>query len=186
MTDRVRALLVTAGHDLLAIQRIRPGQDPYWVLPGGGVEAREDPETALARELRQEIAATADVHSLLYVLERDGERQYFYLARVHSWSADPGDRTGPEFADPARGEYHLQAMPLTAEAVMAIDLKPEELAEFLVSHLASGIDLFAVADLRTGLVPRPEPAARDSDAGLNLRAIAARNPGRSVAAGSCE
>ena len=91
MTDRVRTLLVTSGHDLLAIKRIRPGQDPYWVMPGGGVESGEDLETALAPELREEIAATADMHSLLYVLERGPERQYFYLARVHSWSADPGD-----------------------------------------------------------------------------------------------
>jgi ADP-ribose pyrophosphatase YjhB (NUDIX family) len=166
VTDRVRALLVTSGHDLLVIQRIRPGQDPYWVLPGGGVETGEDLETALVRELREEIAATADVHSLLYVLERGGERQYFYLARVHSWSADPGDRAGPEFADPARGEYRLQAMPLTAEALMAIGLKPDELAEFLVSHLGVGIDLFALADLRTGLVSGTEPAFSDSGAGL--------------------
>ncbi len=62
MTDRVRALLVTHDHDLLAIKRIRPGQDPYWVLPGGGVEAGESLETSLARELREEIAAAADVH----------------------------------------------------------------------------------------------------------------------------
>ncbi|MCW2910280.1 MAG: hydrolase, partial [Actinomycetia bacterium] len=93
-------------------------------------------------------------------------RQYFYLARVHSWSADPGDRAGPEFADPARGEYRLQAMPLTAEALMAIGLKPDELAEFLVSHLGAGIDLFALADLRTGLVSGTEPAVSDSGAGL--------------------
>jgi ADP-ribose pyrophosphatase YjhB (NUDIX family) len=49
VADRVRALLVTSGHDLLVIQRIRPGQDPYWVLPGGGVETGEDLETALVR-----------------------------------------------------------------------------------------------------------------------------------------
>jgi ADP-ribose pyrophosphatase YjhB (NUDIX family) len=151
VTDRVRALLVTSGHDLLTIKRIRPGTDPYWVLPGGGVEAGEDLETALARELREEITATADVHSLLYVLERGPERQYFYLAPVHSWSADPGNRTGPEFADPSNGEYRVQAVPLPAEALMAIDLKPDELAEFLVSYLGAGIDLFAVADLRAGL-----------------------------------
>jgi ADP-ribose pyrophosphatase YjhB (NUDIX family) len=151
VTDRVRALLVTSGRDLPAIQRIRPGQDPYWVLPGGGVEAGEDLETTLARELREEIAATAEVHSLLYVLERSGERQYFYLARVHSWSADPGDRAGPEFADPARGEYRLHAVPLTAEALVAMDLKPDELAEFVVSRLRVGIDLFALADLRISL-----------------------------------
>jgi ADP-ribose pyrophosphatase YjhB (NUDIX family) len=155
VTDRVRALLVTPDHDLLAIKRIRPGQDPYWVLPGGGVEAGESLETSLARELREEIAAAADVHSLLYVLERGPERQYFYLARVHSWSADPGDRTGPEFADPSNGEFHLQAVPLTAEALMAIDLKPDELTGFLVSPLGAGTDLFAPADLRTGLASRP-------------------------------
>lgn len=154
MTDRVRALLVTSGHDLLAIERIRPGQDPYWVLPGGGVEVGEDLETALARELCEEIAAAADVHSLLYVLERGGERQYFYLARVHSWSADPGDRTGPEFADRTRGEYRLQAIPLTAQTLMAIDLKPDELAEFLVGQLRTGVDLFDLAELRTGLISR--------------------------------
>lgn len=154
MRDRVRALLVTPDHDLLAIKRIRPGHDPYWVLPGGGVEVGEDLEAALARELREEIAATAHVHSLLYVLERGGERQYFYLARVRSWWADPGDHTGPEFADPARGEYRLQAIPLTAEALMAIDLKPGELAAFLLSHLRPGVDLFDLPDLRAGLVSR--------------------------------
>ena len=43
VTDRVRALLVTSAYDLLAIQRIRVGQDPYWVLPSGGVEAGGGP-----------------------------------------------------------------------------------------------------------------------------------------------
>jgi 8-oxo-dGTP pyrophosphatase MutT (NUDIX family) len=74
MTDRVRALLTTPEGDLLTIRRIRPGQEPYWVLPGGGVENGEDLETALARELHEEIAATADVHSLLHILDQGGDR----------------------------------------------------------------------------------------------------------------
>jgi ADP-ribose pyrophosphatase YjhB (NUDIX family) len=41
MTVRARALLITPDGDLLTIQRVRPGQDPYWVLPGGGVEDGE-------------------------------------------------------------------------------------------------------------------------------------------------
>ncbi len=151
MTDRVRALLITPDNYLLTIQRIRPGQQPYWVLPGGGIETGEDPETALTRELREETAATASIHSLLHVLERDGERQYIYLTRARTWSASAADRTGPEFTDSARGEYHLQAIPLTAEALTVIDLKPEPLAAFLLTHLRVGKDLFTLPDLRANL-----------------------------------
>jgi len=148
MTNRVRALLITPNGGLLTIQRIRPGQDPYWVLPGGGVEKGESPEAALARELREEFAATADVHSLLCILDHGGDCQYFYLARARSWSASAADRSGPEFTDPARGEYHLQLVPLTPEALERIDLKPDALAQFLLSYLREGIDLFGLPDLR--------------------------------------
>lgn len=148
MTDRVRALLVTPDGGLLMIRRVRPGQDPYWVLPGGGVEDREDQETALARELTEEAAATASIHSLLHILCHPGDHQYFYLARAHSWSASAADRSGPEFTDPARGEYHLQVVPLTVEALEQINLKPDALAQFLLSHLRNGTDLFTLPDLR--------------------------------------
>jgi ADP-ribose pyrophosphatase YjhB (NUDIX family) len=148
MTDRVRGLLITPGGDLLTIRRIRPGEDPYWVLPGGGVEDGEELEAALVRELREEAAATAEIHSLLHILSHGAERQYFYLARAKTWSANPRDRTGPEFTDPARGGYHLQIIPLTHAALTAIDLKPDPLASFLIGHLCAGADLFALPDLR--------------------------------------
>ncbi len=150
MTDRVRALLITPDSELLTIRRIRPGQEPYSVLPGGGVEVGENLETALARELREEIAATADIHSLLLILENRADRQYFYLARPRSWSADPADRDGPEFSDPSRGSYELQPIQLTAGAAAAVNLKPDLLTQFLISHLNASADLFALPDLRTG------------------------------------
>lgn len=148
MADRVRGLLITPDGDLLTIRRIRPGEDPYWVLPGGGGEDGEKLETALARELREETAATAEIYSLLHILRRGAGRQYFYLARAQTWSANPGDRTGPEFTDPARGDYRLQFIPLTNPALTAIDLKPEPLASFLIGHLRAGTDLLALPDLR--------------------------------------
>ncbi len=152
MTDRVRALLVTPDGGILTIRRIRPGQEPYSVLPGGGVE-EEDHQTALARELREEIAATADVHSLLYILGQGSDRQYIYLARSRSWSASPQDRSGPEFTDPTRGDYQLRVVPLTTQAVESINLKPDALAEFLLNHLRHGDDLFALPDLQTAGSP---------------------------------
>ena len=160
MTDRVRAVLITPSGDMLTIQRIRHRQAPYWVLPGGGVEAGEDLEAALARELYEEIAATAEIHSLLHMLELGGERQYFYLARTHTWSADARERSGPEFADPARGEYHLQAIPLSGQALAAIDLKPDSIAQFILGHLRVGTDLFELPDLRPGISSRHNDADR--------------------------
>jgi ADP-ribose pyrophosphatase YjhB (NUDIX family) len=148
MTERVRAVLITPDNQLLTIQRVRPGQEPYSVLPGGGVEPGEDLNTALARELREEIAATADVHSLLLIHQDDTDRQYFYLARPHAWSAKPADRTGPEFNDPARGTYQLQPVQLNAQALTAANLKPDFLTQFLISHITAGNSLFALPDLR--------------------------------------
>jgi ADP-ribose pyrophosphatase YjhB (NUDIX family) len=84
MNDRVRAVLVTPDSQLLTIRRVRPGQEPYSVLPGGGVETGDDLNTAVVRELREEFAATADIHRLLLILQQDAERPYFYLARPHT------------------------------------------------------------------------------------------------------
>jgi ADP-ribose pyrophosphatase YjhB (NUDIX family) len=149
VTDRVRALLVTPDGGFLVFRRLRPGVDPYWILPGGGVEDGETLAAALERELREEIAATAEVHGLLYIFEGGGpDRHYIYLARARTWSADPADRTGPEFSDPACGEHLLQEIPLTARGVAGIDLKPEAFAGFLLRQLRSGTDLFTLPDLR--------------------------------------
>ncbi|HET9894622.1 MAG TPA: NUDIX domain-containing protein [Streptosporangiaceae bacterium] len=148
MTIRVRAVLITPDGDLLTIRRVRPGHDPYWVLPGGGIEDGETQETALARELREELAATADVHSLLYMLHHGDVSQYFYLARANSWSDRATDRSGPEFTDPSRGEYQLQPVPLTAEALEGIALKPDAVARFLIHHLREDTELFSLPDLR--------------------------------------
>jgi hypothetical protein len=84
-------------------------------------------------------------------------RQYFYLARTSSWSAKAADRSGPEFTDPARGEYHLHLVPLTAEAVAATDLKPDDLFQFLLRHVRTGTDLFTLPDLRTDETARQAP-----------------------------
>ena len=148
MTERARAVLVTPDRQMLTIRRVRPGQVPYCVLPGGGIDDGETPEKALARELREELAAAAEVHSLVYIHDDGSTRQYVYLARAHTWSAKAGDRTGPEFRDPARGQYHVQAEPLTPAALAAINLKPDAVAGFLLDTLQAGTDLFSLPDLR--------------------------------------
>ncbi|EFL16128.1 NUDIX domain-containing protein [Streptomyces sp. C] len=130
MIERVRAVLVTADDTMLVIRRTKPDVPEYWVLPGGGVEpSGESREAALHREIHEEIAGKADIIRLLHTLESDEERQLFYLARIATWSFD--DRTGPEFSAEGRGEYALEEVPLTAEALDGINLKPEEIAHVL-------------------------------------------------------
>jgi 8-oxo-dGTP pyrophosphatase MutT (NUDIX family) len=79
MTVRVRALLITPDGGLLTIRRVRPGQDPYWVLPGGGVEDGETAEAAALRELREETTLTARIDRLLWTGQHNGRPASYYL-----------------------------------------------------------------------------------------------------------
>ncbi|MEU9837000.1 NUDIX domain-containing protein [Streptosporangium sp. NPDC048047] len=143
MRERVRGVLVTPAGCLLTVRRLRPGVTPYWVLPGGGVEDGDASlEAALHREIREELAGAAAVHALIHIEDGD-DRQYFFLARIHSW--DPARRDGPEFADPARGEYVVEEVPLTAAGLAGIDLVPASVARLLAGHAH---ELFRLPDLR--------------------------------------
>ena len=128
----------------MIIKRVRSGMAPYWVLPGGGVEDGDASlADALLREVREVVGGDACVRSLIHVIDGAEERQFFFLATIEHW--DPAERTGPEFADPSRGEYHVEKVPLTAAGIGSIDLKPEQVAELLAEH---GSAVFEVADLR--------------------------------------
>lgn len=125
MIERVRAILVTPADTVLLIRRVRPGIRPYWVFPGGGVEPTDETlEAALHREIHEELSGRAKGMKPFHVIERDGEREHFYLATIEDWSFD--DRSGPEFGEAGRGEYYLDEVSLTVEAIDDLNLKPDE------------------------------------------------------------
>ncbi|MDR3084428.1 MAG: NUDIX domain-containing protein [Streptomyces sp.] len=144
MKQRVRAILITPDNTMLLMKRIRPGNAPYWVIIGGGVEAGDATrEDALLREVREEIAGEAEIGRLLHQLENPkGETEYFYLARITQWNFD--DKTGPEFQREDRGEYILDEIPLTTEAIADVNLLPEEISTVLRAALERG-DLLTTA-----------------------------------------
>ncbi|GLW73402.1 hypothetical protein Kpho02_57010 [Kitasatospora phosalacinea] len=141
MQHRVRAVLLTPNNTTLLIKRIRPGIDPYWVIVGGKIEPTDaSPEDALQREVREEVAGEAEIVSLLHTIETDTDHEDFYLATIDKWSFE--DRTGPEFSQEGRGEYLLEEIPLTTEALDAINLLPQEIASVLREAVERG-ELFA-------------------------------------------
>ncbi|MFC0042751.1 NUDIX hydrolase [Actinomadura rayongensis] len=137
MPHRVRAVLLTPAGTLLLMKRLKPGQRPYWVVVGGGVEPNDaSPEDALLREIREEVGGSATILRHLHTIDRGDERQDFYLAAIDTWSA--ADRTGPEFDRPDRGEYLLEEIPATTQALDALHLLPEEFAVTLRNAVEHG------------------------------------------------
>lgn len=61
----VGAALIIDGRLLAARRRHPPSLAGHWELPGGKVEPRENDVTALARELREELAIQATIGPLL-------------------------------------------------------------------------------------------------------------------------
>jgi ADP-ribose pyrophosphatase YjhB (NUDIX family) len=143
--EKVRAVLLTPAGRMLTIRRTWPGAEPFWVLPGGHVEPYDpDLRAALVREVHEETGGRPRILGLLWSLTDDHKRQHIYLARIDAWSE--ADRTGPEFADPDRGEYKLEEVALTPQALGPLELVPEEFADFLRDKVQAGLDLTALAD----------------------------------------
>lgn len=128
-----RAVLVD-GSDLLLIKRTRPGEKPYWVTIGGGIEPQDASlEDALRREVLEEIGArirnVAQVLVIGDVVEGGIAIQHVFLAELDA--GELAAPTGPEFAEPSRGGYELVRVPFTEDGIRGIDLRPTALAEFL-------------------------------------------------------
>jgi ADP-ribose pyrophosphatase YjhB (NUDIX family) len=128
-----RAVLID-GTDLLLIERTRPGQAPYKVAIGGGIEPQDaSVEDALRREVLEEIGAQIDDVTQVLVIQDPVEGgiaiQHICLARLAP--VDFVEPTGEELNTPDRGGYELVRVPFTAEALRGIGLKPAALAEYL-------------------------------------------------------
>ena len=162
MIEVVRAVLITPAGHLLLIRRTWPGATPYWVLPGGHVEA-DDPSlrAALIREVREECGSEPQIVGLLHVLSDQRVRERFYLARIQSWSEE--DRTGPEFDDPDRGEYRLEELPFTVSALDAVNLQPAQIAELLRDAATGGAGTAADGADAAGVAALAALAARLAD-----------------------
>ncbi|QCI69016.1 NUDIX domain-containing protein [Phreatobacter stygius] len=51
----VRAILLTPDNEVLLMRLVLEGFGPFWIAPGGGIEAGEGMEQAMRRELKEEV-----------------------------------------------------------------------------------------------------------------------------------
>ncbi|WP_269855429.1 NUDIX domain-containing protein [Streptomyces sp. RPT161] len=147
-----RAILLDGDH-LLLIKRTKPGEPPYWITPGGGVEPEDATVVdALHREVDEELGAKvtdvvpAFVDTVEHVRE-DGVRgvkvQHFFVCRLASM--DLSRRHGPEVDEPC-GTYEVVRVPFTREGVVSVDVVPPSLRGYLDANI-EGVRALLANDL---------------------------------------
>ncbi len=79
----VVAALIRKENEVFATQRGYGNYKDWWEFPGGKIELGETPEDALAREIREELAAEISVGEYLTTVEYDYPE--FHLSMACYW-----------------------------------------------------------------------------------------------------
>jgi ADP-ribose pyrophosphatase YjhB (NUDIX family) len=143
-----RAIVIDYHARVVLVRRTRPGHEPYWTAPGGGVEAGDPSvEAALVRELREELGAVVDAVQQVFLVSSpagDGSVgvQHFFVCRLREMKL--AQRSGPEFDDPARGAYQIDRVALTGDDLRGVDLRPDELRAFVLANRVALLDAVGV------------------------------------------
>jgi len=92
----VRAILLSPEEEVLLMRIRNPGNGRvFWICPGGGLEAGEDPQEGLRRELREEVGLSLFppghlVHRRHHVFDwkdkRISQREAFFLVHVERFT----------------------------------------------------------------------------------------------------
>jgi 8-oxo-dGTP pyrophosphatase MutT (NUDIX family) len=157
MTERpvvkrtARAILLDGGTDprMILIKRTKPGQQPYWITPGGGVEPEDSTVVeALHREVDEELGAKVTDVVPAFVdtvphpeADSDGVKvQHFFVCRLASM--DLTRRHGPEVDEPC-GEYEVVRIPFTREGIASVGMVPPSLRAYLDANVEGVLALLA-------------------------------------------
>jgi len=108
-------IIRNAQHKILITQRaVDSHMAGFWEFPGGKIEPEETPQSALKRELLEEIGIIIEQMSLFKVLERRFSDRivtlHFYL--VEQWQGKPFGREGQPMRWVYQHELQASEFPL--------------------------------------------------------------------------
>lgn len=116
------------------IQRVKPDQPKYYVVPGGGVEGNETVFQAVEREMYEELGVTCKALEIVEKYENATGIDFFILCKYVEGRFGTG--TGPEYTDPIRkterGQYH--PVLVTTEEITKINLVPADLCKVILKY----------------------------------------------------
>ena len=138
----VRAIVLTPEREILMMQIREPGGDqPFWITPGGGIEAGETFDATLRRELKEELGLEVfDIGPLLWRRQHTfnwGEKRY---CQREEYRAVHVTRFQPMMSDATEAQVLQQFRwwPLADMAASVETFTPLTLADIVTRYLAEG------------------------------------------------
>lgn len=102
MKKRVSAVIID-GDKILLIKRVKPNAE-YYTFPGGSVEEGESESHAVWREVKEELGVHANVGKLLFEVESNGRKDFYFVIDEISGKLKMG---GPEAERASRDNQYL-------------------------------------------------------------------------------